>query len=60
LYILVNIWFDVPKYRKKVLVGEVEKRLKEIIQEIANELKIEIIEMETDKDHIYILYGKNI
>jgi putative transposase len=43
------------KYRRKVLVGEVEKRLKEIIQEIANELKIEIIEMETDKDHIHIL-----
>jgi len=44
-----------PKYRRKVLVGDIEKRLKEIIQEIANELKVEIIEMETDKDHIHIL-----
>ncbi len=44
-----------PKYRRKVLVDDVEKRLKEIIYSIANELKVEIIEMETDKDHIHIL-----
>jgi putative transposase len=44
-----------PKYRRKVLIGDVEKRLKEIIQEIAKELKVEIIEIETDKDHIHIL-----
>lgn len=44
-----------PKYRRKVLVGEVETRLKEIIYEIAKELRVEIIEMETDKDHIHIL-----
>ncbi|SFV65100.1 hypothetical protein MNB_SV-12-1641 [hydrothermal vent metagenome] len=34
-----------PKYRRKVLVGDVEKRLKEIIEEVAKELKVEIIEM---------------
>lgn len=44
-----------PKYRRKVLVGDVEKRLKEIINELALELNVEIIEMETDKDHIHIL-----
>ena len=44
-----------PKYRRKVLVGEVEKRLKEIIIQVANELNVEIIEMETDKDHNHIL-----
>lgn len=44
-----------PKYRRKVLVGDVEKRLKEIIEEVAKELKVEIIEMETDIDHIHIL-----
>jgi putative transposase len=38
-----------------VLVGEVELRLKELISQIAIELKVEIIEMETDKDHIHIL-----
>ena len=29
-----------PKYRRKVLVGDVEIRLKEIIQEVAKELKV--------------------
>lgn len=44
-----------PKYRRKVLVGDVEKRLKELINDVALELNVEIIEMETDKDHIHIL-----
>lgn len=44
-----------PKYRRKVLIGDVENRLKEIIKEIAIELNVEIIEIETDKDHIHIL-----
>jgi len=44
-----------PKYRRKVLVGDVEKRLKEIIHGVARELNVEIIEMETDVDHIHIL-----
>lgn len=44
-----------PKYRRKVLVGAVETRLKELVYEISSELKVEIIEVETDKDHIHIL-----
>ncbi len=44
-----------PKYRRKVLVNDVEKRLKEIIRDVADEQNVEIIEMETDKDHIHIL-----
>mgnify|MGYP006433072881 CR=1 FL=1 len=44
-----------PKYRRKVLIDDVEIRLKEIINQIAKELNVEIIEMETDKDHIHIL-----
>ena len=44
-----------PKYRRKVLVDEVETILKEIVLQIASEMNVEIIEMETDKDHIYIL-----
>lgn len=39
-----------PKYRRKVLIDEVEIRLKEIIYQIAKELRVEIIEMETDRD----------
>lgn len=44
-----------PKYRRKVLFGEVDTRLKEIIREIATELMVDIIEMETDCDHVHIL-----
>lgn len=36
-------------------MGDVENRLKEIINDVALEQNVEIIEMETDKDHIHIL-----
>ena len=44
-----------PKYRRKVLVGEVESRLKAIAREVATEMDVKIIEMETDRDHIHLL-----
>ncbi|ONI42348.1 transposase [Candidatus Epulonipiscium fishelsonii] len=44
-----------PKYRRKVLVNEVENRLKELVQEICTELKVDIIEMEIMPDHIHLL-----
>lgn len=43
------------KYRHKILFGNVENRLKEIIYQIALDNDFEIIEMETDKDHIHLL-----
>jgi putative transposase len=43
------------KYRKKLLTGEIEIRLKQIVLEVANELQAEIVEMETDQDHIHLL-----
>ncbi len=43
------------KYRRKVLVNEVEKSLKEIIIELCKDHEIVIEEMETDKDHIHML-----
>lgn len=43
------------KYRRKILFGEVEKSLKEILLKIATDNKFEITEMETDKDHIHLL-----
>ena len=44
-----------PKYRKKVLIGAVEERLKEIVQDVCKEVRAELIEAECDKDHIHIL-----
>ena len=44
-----------PKYRRKVLVDGVDIRLKELINEICSELKIDIIEMEIMPDHVHLL-----
>ena len=44
-----------PKYRRKVLVDGVDKRLKEIAQAVADEMHFEIIEMEVMPDHVHML-----
>ena len=44
-----------PKYRRKVLVGEVETRLKEIVTAVCAEFDCELIEVECDSDHIHLL-----
>ena len=43
-----------PKYRRKVLVGEVESRLKELLLEKAAELSISIERMEVMPDHVHL------
>jgi putative transposase len=45
------------KYRKKVLTGAIPERLKEIVLEIGGKFSITILEQETDKDHIHILFS---
>lgn len=44
-----------PKYRRKVLVDGVDARLKELIDEICHELRIDVIEMEIMPDHVHLL-----
>lgn len=44
-----------PKYRRSVLVGDVDVRLKEIIQEVCIEFSAEMIEMEVMPDHVHLL-----
>ena len=44
-----------PKYRRKVLSGEVGIRLTELIQQICEDLKVEILELEVMPDHVHIL-----
>jgi putative transposase len=43
-----------PKYRGKVLVGDVGKRCEEVISEICEEMGIEIIEMAVNVDHVHL------
>lgn len=42
------------KYRRKLLIDYVEKRLKELLLEKAKEIDIIIEKMETDEDHIHL------
>ena len=44
-----------PKYRRKILTGDIEKRLKEIIIKKTKELKSELIELEIMPDHVHLL-----
>jgi putative transposase len=44
-----------PKYRRKVLVGAIELRLRRLIKEIANSIGVEIIKMEIIPDYVYLL-----
>lgn len=44
-----------PKYRRSVLVNGVDVRLKELIIETCEQLKVEIIEMEIMSDHVHLL-----
>lgn len=44
-----------PKYRRKVLTGGVDERLKAILREAAGERQAEIIELEIMPDHVHLL-----
>ena len=44
-----------PKYRKKILVGEIRERVKELFFEIAERYDFEIDRCEVAEDHIHIL-----
>ncbi|MFB0532774.1 MAG: IS200/IS605 family transposase, partial [Desulfatiglandales bacterium] len=43
-----------PKYRGKVLEGEVAEATEEIIRETCKELDIEVIDMAVNADHVHL------
>lgn len=45
------------KYRRKVLTPEVSEHLKEINLSVADKFGVQIIEQETDQDHIHIIFS---
>ena len=45
----------VCKYRKKLLIGEIEYDMKQIMQNISDLSDFNIEVMETDKDHIHMM-----
>jgi len=48
-----------PKYRRKVLVDGIDKRLKEIFNEVAEEYEFTIEEMEIMPEHVHLLIDCN-
>jgi putative transposase len=49
------VW--IPKYRKKILTGEVTEYLKEVFDRIAQEYELEIDTMGIKEDHVHIFLG---
>lgn len=47
------IW--VTKYRRSVLTRAIGDRVKEIVREVSGEIGTEIIEIETDVDHVHVI-----
>lgn len=43
------------KYRHKILYGDVDEDLQNLLRQIAEDKGITILEMESDKDHIHLL-----
>ena len=43
------------KYRHPILIGDIDKRLKELLYQIAKDNNFEIEECNTDKDHVHLL-----
>ena len=44
-----------PKYRRKIIYGELKRDIGEILRKLCNEMKVEIIEAEACPDHIHML-----
>jgi putative transposase len=44
-----------PKYRRKLLVGPIETRLKEIVMQACSEHQAEVEELEVMPDHVHLL-----
>jgi len=43
-----------PKFRRKVLLGSIETRLKELLLEKASKIHVTIENMETMPDHVHL------
>ena len=46
------IW--IPKYRKRILIGEVAVRVRDVIRQIASEHELRIISGKVAQDHVHV------
>ena len=49
------VW--VPKYRKKVLTGEVAIRVRDVLRQIAMEHELDVISGKVSSDHVHMFVG---
>lgn len=58
IFALTYHYICVVKYRRKVFINEgIKNRLKEINFDIAEKFNIQIINQETDFDHLHLLFS---
>jgi putative transposase len=46
------VW--IPQYRRRVLIGEVQKETKRLIAECCEQHGLALLALETDEDHIHV------
>ena len=44
----------IPKYRRKVMYGKLRKDIREIIRQLCDQKKVEIVQGSVSKDHIHL------
>ena len=49
-----HVWF-VTKYRRPLLEGKLERRIKDIFGECIERHRYKVLELETNKDHVHML-----
>jgi len=52
------VW--IPKYRKKVLIGEVAIRVRDVLRQIAIEHVLEVISGKVSSDHVHMFVGYHL
>ena len=51
------VW--IPKYRRKILIGPVAVRVRDLIRQIAMEHDLEIVSGKVTRDHIHVLISQH-
>lgn len=59
VHLIVYHMIFCPKRRRKVLVGPIPERLRQIIQEVAEEHKWSVIELAIQPDHVHLFIRSN-
>jgi len=54
LYNIAYHFVWIPKYRRRILTGEVQAETKQLITECCERHGITLLAMETDEDHIHV------